>query len=148
MRTKKSFDEDFELDDELVQEESTTASLEGGEGQPLTPFAFSNTTKRGKKLSKQAKVFTEEPPTEKRWGVQWESKMFEQKESPKKAINIAIRDAYSMVHEAQKLIRNASRIKSEEKADQGIFWKRTTQKFKKLGRKLLELGNELRELNK
>lgn len=153
----------YEVLTDVLEEENTTGNLDGGEGQPRTPYAFSKKgTSKGSSIAKKSGGFTQDAPDTHRWGVKWESidktlddlneisyRSFKQEEGSDKAkINRAIKEAYRRVLEAEKLITNASKLKTEVGADQKVFWKQSSDKFYKLAERLNRLGAKLRELNK
>lgn len=152
-------------DEEQIQEDNVTANLDGGKGQPKTPFAFGKKgSTKGVSIGKASKSFTEPAKETHRWGKNFESLMvlsgrtqldeasyraFKANEgSEKSKINLAIREAYQRILEAEKLISNASKLKLEVGANQGVFWKQTGVKFQKLAERLTRLGTTLREFNK
>lgn len=150
-------------DDLAIREENITSNLDGGEGQPRTPYAFGKKgSTKGVAIGKSSKSFTEPAKETHRWGIKWESinealdnlnevsyRAFKSTEGTDKAkINLAIREAYRKVLEAEKIISNASKLKMEVGANQGVFWKQSGVKFQKLAERLVRLGTTLRELNK
>lgn len=156
LMTKQNLDEFLEEDEDYV-EENVTSNIDGGEGQPKTPFAFRK---------------DEKDPKTKSYG--WESKVpktnlyFQKIEdiynrlslnelsysdfrnddslSERQKINTNILEIGKKLREVEQMVNHASKLKLESGADQSVFWKGTISKFTKINERLLRLSSKIREI--
>lgn len=62
-------------------------------------------------------------------------------------INLNIKEINRMLSEVERMITHASKLKTENGADSGVFWKGTVDRFTKINEKLLRLSTKIREMN-
>jgi hypothetical protein len=157
--------------DETIDEENTTANLDGGLGQPKTPHAFQNSKPTSKDKDKERKNATSSTG----YGiakktsnyVKRRDEMFLRAEelitkidearysdyagddsrSPKKKINQSISEINRRLYEIEHMLNHAMRLKRETGLED-VFWKSTKSRFSKISERMLRIGNKLREFNK
>lgn len=146
-------------DDELLDEDNTTASIEGFD----TPEAF------GKKKHKSDGSYSEPVPdthnfykkiAESIAAVDFEvnkNKNISELAYPdfksddtktdRQKINLNIKEINRKLSEVEQMITHAGKLKMETGADNTVFWKGTVERFSKINEKLLRLSNKIREMN-
>jgi len=138
-----------------IDEDNTTSNLDGGEGQPQTPYAFN------KKVVEPEDdgAYTEPINLTDRFFKQIDDiytrvseinyKDFKRDDSKteRTKINEHIIQINAKLREVEQMINHASRLKVESGADQTVFWKGTLRNFTKINERLLRLSNKIREMN-
>lgn len=144
--------------DELLDEENTTSNLDGGEGQPNTPYAFRKKVKNPKDLSYTQSV----NPTERfyrKWEVvfndlqnslnevSYKDYKSDSTRNERQKINGHIIEINKKLREVEQMINHASKLKLETGSDQTVFWKGTLGNFLKIKERLNRLSNKITEFN-
>ncbi len=153
-----------------IVEGNTTSNLDGGLGQPKTPFAFQSGTSKDKKKEREnatsstgygiVKVTNNYTKRKDEIFNRITSRIDELNElrytdyvadasqTAKQKINTSISEINRKVYEVDRMINHAIKLKTEAGMNQDIFWKSTLGKFAKISERLLTIGNKLREFNK
>ena len=118
-----------------VNEDNTTSNLDGGLGQPKTPFAF---RKKVKKPSDPIYDVNE---------VAYKDWVSDESSTSKQKINKEISEVSKKLFEIDRMITRATKLKTEI-GSENIFWKDTYSKFNKINERLLKISSKLREFNK
>lgn len=143
-----------------IEEDNTTSNLDGGQGQPQTPYAFS------KKAEEPDDAAYSEPVEETDLfykkiediynrintkvsslrEVKYSDYASDETQSPTKKINNHVLEINRKLREVEQMINHASRLKSESGSDQTVFWKRTIGSFVKIKERLNRLSNKIVEM--
>lgn len=119
-----------------VNEDNSTSNLDGGLGQPKTPFAFR------KKVKKPCDpIYDVNEVAYKDWAS-------DESLTSKQKINKEISEVSKKLFEIDRMITRSKKLKTEIGADENIFWKDTYSKFNKINERLLKISSKLREFNK
>ena len=146
-------------DDELLDEDNTTASIEGFD----TPEAF------GKKKHKADGAYSEPVPethnfykkiAESIAAVDFEvnkNKNISELAYPdfksddtktdRQKINLNIKEINRKLSEVEQMIRHSQKFKNEIGADSGVFYKDTFNRFQKISERLMRISSKIREFN-
>lgn len=154
-----------------VDENNTTSNLDGGEGQPRTPQSFQQNTPTAADKRKEYQNatsstgmgvvnLTSDYTRRKneifdRIGAQIDSLSEikytdyagDETTTASKKINKSIAEVNRRLHEIDRLVSHAMRLKSESGLNQDVFWESTKSKFSKISERMLQIGNKLREFN-
>ncbi len=151
----ESIDKDFDVHGDGLDEDNTTASLDSIE----SPNAFCKKTEEPndggvykvkpdasdrffKKISEQIQLIDRVLNE-----VSYKDfKNDDSRNNPQK-INLNIKEINAKLHEVERLIDHASKLKIESGSDQGIFWKGTLGRFEKINGRLSRLTTKIREMN-
>lgn len=155
------FDEDV-IDDEfngedfdVLEDVNTTSNLDGGQGQPQTPYAFSkkvqnpedvaysNDVEHTNRFFKQINDVYKNAILE----LNYRDYKRDDTRTEKEKINSNIVEINRKLKEVEQMINHASRLKMESGSDQGIFWKGTLANFTKINERLIRLSSKIREFN-
>jgi len=137
-----------------LEEDNVTSNLDGGEGQPNTPYAF----------TKKVHVPDEESYTD---IVHPTDRFFKQIDDIYRRVNEANYNDFKKddtrnertkinehillinkrLREVEQMINHASRLKLESGANQTVFWKGTLRNFTKINERLIRLSNKIREMS-
>ena len=150
-----------EEDDDCLEEDNTTSNLDGGQGQPNTPYAFGkkvrdpdddsysepvNTTERFfikiddiyNRLNEKVQSLNE---------LNYKDYKRDDTRSERQKINANISEINKKLREVEQMINHASKLKVESGSDQTVFWKGTLGNFSKINERLIRLSNKIREMN-
>jgi hypothetical protein len=155
--------------DEL-DEENMTSNIDGGMGQPKTPFAFqrkrpTSSDKRKQRKNSTSSTGWEQATKTNRYFVRRDEMIqraidvaqqlseIKYKEfatdpamSPKQKINMSIKEVNRLMYEIEGTVNRVSKLKTETGIDD-VFWKSTRDRFMKISERMLRIGNKIRELN-
>ena len=160
---------DDEVNEESVEEMSTTASVPGYQ----TPNAFQSKPKSSKdkekeedtidqagmtKVKKTNKIFKpmESKSTYKKmmaemYGVVNEVSYRDYKKdptsTPQQKVNRGIMEVNKMLGEMEKIVANNLKLKTEMGVDSSHFWKATGKRFTKINERMIRIANRLKELS-
>lgn len=143
-----------------IEEENTTSNLDGGMGQPQTPYAFS------KEVEEPDDAAYSEPVEETNLfykkiediynrvnikvislnEARYSDYASDETQSPTQKINNHVLEINKKLREVEQMISHASRLKSESGSDQTVFWKRTIGSFVKIKERLNRLSNKIVEM--
>jgi uncharacterized protein YoxC len=158
-----------ETPDDELDEHNVTTNLDGGLGQPKTPFAFQNKPASdkdkdkeednmesqgyGKPVKKTNLYFKKMQEMQERLnGVLSEVSYKQYKSEPgstaHQKINKSIQEINRMMFEVERMLNHSAKLKQEAGADQTVFWKSTQTRFSKISERLLRINNKVRELSK
>jgi len=132
---------------ELIQQEldeaSVTGALDGGEGPPRTPYAFSGGRKKDKdKKKKIANAAGYSKVTE----GKYHDYRNDDTMSPKQKIGRSMREIRDSLNELNKLVKMNVRLKNELKVDSRSYWKNTHKALNKISERLVKLANKVGQL--
>ena len=132
---------------ELIQQEldeaSVTGALDGGEGPPRTPYAFSGGRKKDKdKKKKIANAAGYSKVTE----GKYHDYRNDDTMSPKQKIGRSMREVRDSLNELNKLVKMNVRLKNELKVDSRSYWKNTHKALNKISERLVKLANKVGQL--
>ena len=150
---------------EELDETNVTANLDGGEGPPKTPFAFSDDRDSDKEKEKEnaenstGYKIVQAAPKKIFVGTMGESiykktmnelnyKDYKRDESstPKKKVNIAIKEINRKLFEIERIVKQNNKLKTEMGVSSDTYWKSTKSRFNKIGERMLYIGRQLKEL--
>ena len=157
------------LKEEDLEEMSVTGGLDGGEGPPNTPNAFSDGSTKSKKKQKANAENSTDNELVKDTGehtVKLESmykKVMKQisgineisyrdykkdpTSTPQQKVNRGIMEVNKMLAEIEKIVTNNLRLKTETGVQSGHFWKTTGRRFAKINERMLRVAHRLKELS-
>lgn len=147
-----------------VREDNVTADLDGGLGQPKTPFAFEDPDHKKKKKALKGDAYVNIDVTQGGDTTMYSEKIYKDIDNilaelsyndfknddagnSRQKINNSISEIGKKLREVEIAITHASKLKTETGADQSIFWKSTQGKFAKINERLIRLSTKIREFN-
>ena len=152
-----------------IEEMSVTGNLDGGEGPPKTPYAFSDGSAKSKKKQKdnaENSTGNELVKDTDKHSVKLESmykKMMKKMNglnevsyrefkqdptsTPQQKVNRGIMEVNKMLAEIEKIVTNNLRLKTETGVQSGHFWKTTGKRFAKINERMLRVAHRLKELS-
>lgn len=160
LMTKQNLDEFLEEDEDYV-EENVTSNIDGGEGQPRTPYAFRKDEKDPKaksygwesKVPKTNLYFQKIQDIYNRLAsdkllneLSYNDFRNDDSLSERQKINTNILEIGKKLREVEQMVNHASKLKLESGADNTIFWKGTISKFTKINERLLRLSSKIKEI--
>ena len=126
-----------------LEEASVTGGIDGGEGPPKTPYAFSGGRKKDKeKEDKIAKASGYMKVSE---GKYHDYKKDESM-TPKQKIGKSMREVKNSLNELSKLIDMNVKLKNELNVDSQSYWKNTHKALHKISERLVKLANKVGQL--
>jgi len=148
-----------------LDETNVTANLDGGEGPPKTPFAFSDDRDIDKEKEEDnaenstGYTIVKKAPKKIFVGKMGESiykktmnelnyKDYKKDESstPKKKVNVAIKEINRKLYEIERIVKQNNKLKTEMGVSSVTYWKSTKSRFNKIGERMLFIGRQLKEL--
>jgi len=143
-----------------IEEENTTSNIDGGQGQPQTPYAFSKKVKTPDDAAYSDPVEETDRFYKKIEDIyyridakvsalneaRYSDYVADDTQTVRQKINNHILDINTKLREVEQMINHASRLKSEIGADQGVFWKKTVGSFVKIKDRLNRLSNKIVEM--
>lgn len=153
----ESLDDKYEFP---IEEENTTSNLDGGQGQPQTPYAFSKKVKEPDDVSYSEPVEETDRFYKKIEDIylrintkvqslneaRYEDYVADDTKTQTQKINSHVLEINKKLREVEQMINHASRLKSESGSDQGVFWKRTIESFIKIRERLNRLSSKIVEM--
>ena len=146
--------------EEELEEMSVTANLDGGEGPPKTPYAFTKTEDEAnssdqagyKRVDKKAKKLNFKESTYKKiMGELHEISYPEYKNDDSmkahEKVNNSIKEINRRLFEIERIAKQNVRLKIEVGVTPADFWKPTKAKLHKISERMLRVAKMLRELN-
>jgi len=132
---------------ELIQQEldeaSVTGALDGGEGPPRTPYAFSGGRKKDKdKKKKIANAAGYSKVTE----GKYHDYRNDDTMSPKQKIGRSMREVRDSHIQLEGLVKMNVRLKNELNVNSQSYWKNTHKALHKISERLVKLANKVGQL--
>jgi|TARA_R110000824_G_scaffold106041_1_gene250639 hypothetical protein len=132
---------------ELIQQEldeaSVTGALDGGEGPPRTPYAFSGGRKKDKdKKKKIANAAGYSKVTE----GKYHDYRNDDTMSPKQKIGRSMREVRDSLSQLEGLVKMNVRLKNELNVNSQSYWKNTHKALHKISERLVKLANKVGQL--
>ena len=132
---------------ELIQQEldeaSVTGALDGGEGPPKTPYAFSGGRKKDKdKKKKIANAAGYSKVTE----GKYHDYRNDETMTPKQKIGRSMREVRDGLNHLERLVKMNVRLKNELKVNSDSYWKNTHKALHKISERLVKLANKVGQL--
>ena len=159
------FGDDVQSDDfwYSLSEANVTSNLDGGEGPPRTPNAFSKSTDEDdldtkhievmgyKKTKKTNKHHVALEALERKLENQINEisyKEFKKDESRKQyqKVNDSIKKMNRMMYEMERVVNQNIKLKSEAGVNNGQYWKSTQKRLVKISERLKIVSNKIKEL--
>ena len=145
--------------DEELEEDNTSASVDGYS----TPFAFSKKEKKVadsvysetvpethrfyKKMAEAIKKIDAKVNRKKIQEINYNDFKSDESSTERQKINLNIKEINRQLHEVERMINHAARLKTESGANNSVFWKGTLGRFQKINEKLLRISSKIREMN-
>ena len=132
---------------ELIQQEldeaSVTGALDGGEGPPRTPYAFSGGRKKDKdKKKKIANAAGYSKVTE----GKYHDYRNDETMTPKQKIGRSMREVRDSLSQLEGLVKMNVRLKNELNVNSQSYWKNTHKALHKISERLVKLANKVGQL--
>jgi hypothetical protein len=132
---------------ELIQQEldeaSVTGALDGGEGPPKTPYAFSGGRKKDKdKKKKIANAAGYSKVTE----GKYHDYRNDETMTPKQKIGRSMREVRDSLSQLEGLVKMNVRLKNELNVNSQSYWKNTHKALHKISERLVKLANKVGQL--
>ena len=132
---------------ELIQQEldevSVTGAIDGGEGPPKTPYAFSGGRKKDKdKKKKIANAAGYSKVTE----GKYHDYRNDDTMSPKQKIGRSMREVRDSLSQLEGLVKMNVRLKNELNVNSQSYWKNTHKALHKISERLVKLANKVGQL--
>ena len=142
-----SVDEFKEYIKELIKKEleevSVTGALDGGEGPPKTPYAFSGGRKKDKE--KEDKIAKAGGYMRVKEG-KYHDYRNDESMTPKQKIGQSMREVRNALSELSKLIDMNIKLKNELNVNSQSYWKNTHKALHKISERLVKLANKVGQL--
>jgi len=152
-----------ELEDEELDEANVTSNLDGGQGPPRTPYAFSKNkdeddldTKGSKnmgytkaKKTNKHRIALEALETKLENQINEISyKEFKKDDSRKQyqKVNDSIKKMNRMMYEMERVVNQNIKLKNEAGVNNGQYWKSTQKRLVKISERLKLVSNKIKEL--
>ena len=161
-RLHEQYDIPDDLCDENVQcddlDENTTSNLDGGMGQPQTPYAFRKKEKQVDDVSYSVPVtehfFKKLSDTYIKLHeriqdlneVSYNDYKVDDSKTERQKINSNILEINKKLREVEQMLNHAQKLKLETGSDQTVFWKGTRGSFLKIKERLTRLNNKIVEM--
>ena len=133
---------------ELIKKElaevSVTGGIDGGEGPPKTPYAFSGKRKKDKK--KEDKISTNSTGYTKVNEGKYHDYRNDDTLSPKQKIGRSMREVRDGLNHLEKLVKMNVRLKNELSVNSDSYWKNTHKALHKISERLVKLANKVGQL--
>lgn len=153
-----------QYEEEELDEANVTSNLDGGEGPPRTPMAFSKSNDEddldddtievlGYKKSKKSNKHTQAMEA-------FENKMeslineisykeYKKDDSRKdyQKINDSIKKINSMMYKMERIVNQNSKLKQEAGVHNGQYWKSTQTRFQKISERMVRVARKIKELS-
>ena len=133
-----------ELIKQELEEASTTGAIDGGEGPPKTPYAFSGGRKKDKE--KEDKIAKAGGYMRVKEG-KYHDYRNDESMTPKQKIGQSMREVRNALSELSKLIDMNIKLKNELNVDFGSYWKNTHKALHKISERLVKLANKVGQLH-
>ena len=131
-----------------LEEASVTGNIDGGEGPPKTPFAFSGKRKKDKKKEKEIstnstgfKVVKESITEGKYHDYRNDDSL-----SAKQKIGRSMREVRDSLKNLEKVVGMNVRLKNELNVDSRSYWKNTHKALGNISGRLVKLANKIGEM--
>jgi len=126
-----------------LDEASVTGALDGGEGPPRTPYAFSGGRKKDKdKKKKIANAAGYSKVTE----GKYHDYRNDDTMSPKQKIGRSMREVRDSLSQLEGLVKMNVRLKNELNVNSQSYWKNTHKALHKISERLVKLANKVGQL--
>jgi len=126
-----------------LEEASVTGALDGGEGPPKTPYAFSGGRKKDKE--KKKKIAQAGGYMRVKEG-KYHDYRNDESMTPKQKIGKSMREVKNSLSELSKLIDMNIKLKKELKVNSQSYWKNTHKALNKISERLVKLANKVGQL--
>ena len=133
-----------ELIRQELEEVSVTGAIDGGEGPPKTPYAFSGGRKKDK--DKKKKIATNSTGYSKVNEGRYHDYRNDDTLSPKQKIGRSMREIRDSLNNLDKLVKMNVRLKNELNVDSRSYWKNTHKALNKISERLVKLANKVGQL--
>jgi len=144
----------------ITEDENTTSNLDGGAGQPQTPYAFSKEVEEPDDAAYSEPVeetdlfykkiediyYKINNRVESLNEARYDDYVSDDTQTQRQKINNHVLEINRKLREVEQMITHASRLKSESGSDQGIFWKKTVGSFIKIRERLNRLSSKIVEM--
>jgi hypothetical protein len=132
-----------ELIKQELDEASVTGALDGGEGPPRTPYAFSGGRKKDKdKKKKIANAAGYSKVTE----GKYHDYRNDETMTPKQKIGRSMREVRDSLSQLEGLVKMNVRLKNELNVNSQSYWKNTHKALHKISERLVKLANKVGQL--
>ena len=132
---------------ELIQQEldeaSVTGALDGGEGPPRTPYAFSGGRKKDK--DKKKKIANAAGYSKVNEG-KYHDYRNDETMTPKQKIGRSMREVRDSLSQLEGLVKMNVRLKNELNVNSQSYWKNTHKALHKISERLVKLANKVGQL--
>tara|TARA_R110000868_G_scaffold12456_32_gene59658 strand:+ start:297 stop:791 length:495 start_codon:yes stop_codon:yes gene_type:complete len=143
-----------------IEEENTTSNLDGGQGQPSTPYAFTDKEEEpddaaySEPVQETDRFYKKIEDIYHRINLRVESLsearysdyVSDDTQTQTQKINNHVLEINKKLREVEQMITHASRLKSESGSNQGVFWKKTVGSFIKIKERLNRLSSKIVEM--
>ena len=132
---------------ELIQQEldeaSVTGAIDGGEGPPKTPYAFSGGRKKDKDKKKK---ITQAAEYSKVHEGKYHNYRNDESMTPKQKIGLSMREVRDSLNQLEGLVKMNVRLKNELNVNSQSYWKNTHKALHKISERLVKLANKVGQL--
>ena len=127
-----------------LEEASATSNIDGGEGPPKTPFAFSGKRKKDKKKEKE--VATNSTGFKVVKEGKYHNYRNDDTLTPRQKIGRSMREVRNKLVELEKVVGMSVRLKNELNVDSRSYWKNTHKALQKISGRLVRLSSKVGEM--
>lgn len=153
-----------QYEEEELDEANVTSNLDGGEGPPRTPMAFSKSNdeddlddegievlgyKKTKKSNKHTKAMEAFENKMESLINEISYKEYKKDDSRKdyQKINDSIKKINSMMYKMERIVNQNSKLKQEAGVHNGQYWKSTQARFQKISERMVRVARKIKELS-
>ena len=135
-------------DEEDIDEISVTGGMDGGEGPPRTPYAFSGKSKKDeKKKKKNATSSTGFELVGEIYDSNYKSYKKDESLNSRQKVNGSIKEISKRLMQIERILNRNIKLKKESGVNSGHYWKSTKQTMGKVSERLIRVAQSLRELS-
>ena len=135
------------LSEEELEEANATANLDGGEGPPRTPYAFSGKSKKDeKKKKKNATSSAGYELVGERYESNYKSYKKDESLNSRQKVNGSIREISKRLMQIERILTRNIKLKKESGVNSSQYWKSTRSTVGRVSERLIRVAQKIREL--
>jgi hypothetical protein len=135
-------------EDEELEEISVTGGMDGGEGPPRTPYAFSGKKKEDEeKKRKNATTSTGYTLVGEIYDSNYQNYKKDETLNSRQKVNGSIKEISKRLMQIERILNRNIKLKKESGVNSGHYWKSTKQTMGKVSERLIRVAQRLRELS-
>ena len=134
-------------EDEELEEISVTGGMDGGEGPPRTPYAFSGKKKEDEeKKRKNATTSTGYTLVGEIYDSNYKSYKKDESLNSRQKVNGSIREISKRLMQIERILTRNIKLKKESGVNSSQYWKSTRSTVGRVSERLIRVAQKIREL--